>query len=86
MSGLDHVQRLRDRYLTYKHLPPSLQEMSRPVCELVEVLVSQALKFEDVDWDEFAAGVRKLIEAKDAIVRSVVSGRNVTVLPTGERG
>lgn len=53
------------RFFHYAHLPASLQEISRPFCQLVvamiEVLPRNA---------ERSAALRKLLEAKDCAVRA----------------
>lgn len=51
----------------YAHLPPHLQEISRPFTELAVQMVD-ALP----DGPELSAGLRKLIEAKDCMVRAAV--------------
>ena len=55
------------KFFAYEHLPPKLQEISRPICEL-------ALQMEDVlpDGPEKSAGMRKLLEAKDCFVRAIL--------------
>lgn len=53
------------QFFAYAHLPPHLQEISKPFGDLaqqiVDVLPANA---------ERAAGLRKLLEAKDCIVRA----------------
>lgn len=55
------------QFFEYKHLPPSLQEISKPFCELAhkiaETLPANA---------ERTVCLRKLLEAKDAGVRTKV--------------
>jgi len=53
------------KFFEYKHLPPHLQEISAPVGEL-------ARQMDEVlpDCPEKAAGMRKLLEAKDCFVRA----------------
>ena len=56
------------RYFKFEHLPPSLQEISRPFSELA---ASAAARVADgADVAETVAGLRKLLEAKDCIVRA----------------
>lgn len=55
------------KYFTYRHLPPSLQVVSQPFCELAEKL-EQDIK----DGPEKSAGLRKLLEAKDCFVRAAL--------------
>ncbi len=61
---------MKDRMLqffSYQHLPQHLQDVSKPFCEL-------ALKIVDnyPSNPERTAGLRKLLEAKDCIVRSTI--------------
>lgn len=49
----------------YQHLRPELQEISRPICELADLMVETI-----PDGPELSAGLRKLLEAKDCFVRS----------------
>jgi hypothetical protein len=53
------------RFFEYAHLPPVLQEISKPIADL-------AKKFDDFlpDGPEKSAGLRKLLEAKDCFVRA----------------
>lgn len=55
------------KYFEYAHLPPHLQEVSKPFYEL-------AHKMEDTlpDGPEKSAGMRKLLEAKDCFVRTAL--------------
>ena len=55
------------RYFEYGHLPAHLQAISRPFAELAEQMVA-ALP----DGPELTAGLRKLLEAKDCMVRAAV--------------
>jgi hypothetical protein len=52
----------------HEHLPPRLQEVSRPCAALATEMVA-ALD----DGPELTAGLRKLLEAKDCFVRQAVS-------------
>lgn len=53
------------KYFDYNHLPPHLQEISKPFHELAWKM------YENLDMGaELAAGLRKLLEAKDCIVRA----------------
>ena len=58
------------KYFTYKHLPAHLQLVSKPFCEIAEAINANYMENE-VDIAEAVAGLRKLLEAKDCIVRSV---------------
>lgn len=53
------------KHFQYQHLPPHLQSVSKPVCELAEQ-VSETLP----DCEEKRVGLRKLLEAKDCFVRA----------------
>lgn len=59
------------RYFAYDHLPERLQEISRPCGELAEAMID-ALP----DGPELTAGLRKLLEAKDAFVRAALDKEN----------
>ena len=61
--GTSHVA----RYFSYAHLPPHLQEVSRPFQELADTMIC-ALP----DGPELTAGLRKLLEAKDCMVRAAL--------------
>lgn len=53
------------KYFEYAHLPPHLQEVSKPIGELAK-LMNETL----ADGPEKSAGLRKLLEAKDCLVRA----------------
>ncbi|EFD1632231.1 TPA: hypothetical protein P6447_002949 [Escherichia coli] len=53
------------KYFAYQHLPAHLQEVSKPIGELA-TLMDESLP----DSAEKLAGLRKLLEAKDALVRA----------------
>jgi len=53
------------KYFSYEHLPPKLQEISKPLYELAH-LMEETLP----DGAEKSAGMRKLLEAKDCFVRA----------------
>ncbi len=55
------------KHFSYAHLPPELQKVSRPVCELAEDMAHQ------LDGPELTAGLRKLMEAKDCFVRAALA-------------
>jgi hypothetical protein len=55
------------KYFSYEHLRPELQEVSRPFCILAR---DMATRFEG---PELTAGLRKLLEAKDCLVRAALS-------------
>lgn len=53
------------KYFEYAHLPENLQAVSRPIGELAKQMDEQL-----PDGAEKSAGLRKLLEAKDALVRA----------------
>lgn len=53
------------KYFEYGHLPPHLQAVSKPIGELA-ILMHKTLP----DGAEKSAGLRKLLEAKDCLVRA----------------
>ncbi|WP_406720407.1 MULTISPECIES: hypothetical protein [Thioclava] len=55
------------KYFTYKHLPEHLQEVSRPFGILAEAMDGTL-----PDGPEKSAGLRKLLEAKDCLVRAAL--------------
>lgn len=54
-------------YFQYDHLPPHLQEVSKPICECAEEM-DKSLP----NGAEKSAGLRKLLEAKDCFVRAAL--------------
>lgn len=54
------------KFFAYEHLPERLQEISKPFGDLARDL---ALK---LDGPELTAGLRKLLEAKDCMVRAAL--------------
>lgn len=55
------------RYFTFAHLPEHLQKVSKPIGELAE-----KMEAEIPDGPEKSAGLRKLLEAKDCLVRAAL--------------
>ena len=55
------------RYFRYAHLPPKLQAFSKPFADLAYIVATTL-----PDGPELAAGLRKLIEAKDCAVRAAL--------------
>lgn len=53
-------------YFEYEHLPSDLQAVSKPFCELAR---DMAGRFEGA---ELTTGLRKLLEAKDCMVRAAL--------------
>lgn len=52
------------QFFTYEHLPPHLQDVSRPFAELAQVLMVLPRN------PERTVALRKLLESKDAAVRA----------------
>lgn len=55
-------------FFAYDHLPEQLQEISRPFGELAHKMA------DELDGPEVTVGLRKLLEAKDCMVRAAVAG------------
>jgi hypothetical protein len=53
------------KFFSYSHLPEKLQQVSKPICDLAEQMINDL-----PDGPEKAAGLRKLLEAKDCFVRA----------------
>jgi len=58
------------KYFEFSHLPPALQEVSKPICE-----VAQQMDGSLPDGAEKSAGLRKLLEAKDCFVRAKLDAK-----------
>ena len=58
------------KFFRYEHLPENLQEISKPFHQLAHKIVKESGESEA--YAEVAAGLRKLLEAKDCIVRSYI--------------
>ena len=56
------------KYFEYSHLPENLQEVSKPIGEL-----AKQMNDELPNCAEKSAGLRKLLEAKDCLVRAKLS-------------
>lgn len=56
------------KYFEFAHLPEHLQAVSRPFGEM-----AQKFNAELPDGPEKSAGLRKLLEAKDCMVRAALS-------------
>ncbi|MBK1785131.1 hypothetical protein [Prauserella cavernicola] len=54
------------RFFAWEHLPAHLQEVSKPFAELAELMAAR------LEGPELAAGLRKLLEAKDCCVRAAL--------------
>ena len=55
------------KYFEYAHLRDELQAVSKPICQLA-LLMDKTLP----DGPEKSAGLRKLLEAKDCLVRAAI--------------
>lgn len=55
------------RFFKYDHLPPHLQAVSKPFCELAEKLDEELPRNA-----ETTTALRKLLEAKDCAVRAIL--------------
>jgi hypothetical protein len=58
------------RYFSWEHLPPDLREISRPIGVLAHALADTL-----PSGPELIAGLRKLLEAKDCLVRAALDRR-----------
>jgi hypothetical protein len=56
------------RFFAYEHLPERLQELSKPFHDLAYGLVARG----DLQGPELTVGLRKLLEAKDCVVRAAL--------------
>lgn len=57
-------------FFAYDHLPPHLQEVSKPFYDIA--WISALNNFHSTRPAEVAMGLRKILEAKDCIVRSAL--------------
>lgn len=55
------------KFFAYKHLPPHLQEVSKPFCDAAENVIKKLPRNA-----ERSTCLRKMLEAKDCAVRSLV--------------
>jgi hypothetical protein len=55
------------RYFAWEHLPPKLQAVSRPIGELARQMAETL-----PPGPEVTTGLRKLLEAKDCLVRAAL--------------
>lgn len=55
------------KYFAYKHLPEHLQKVSAPIGELAEKMDTEL-----PDCEQKSAGLSKLLEAKDCLVRAAL--------------
>lgn len=56
------------RHFNYDHLPEELQQVSRPIRELAHQMAADLPA-----GPELSAGLRKLLEAKDCLVRAALA-------------
>lgn len=55
------------KFFSYDHLPPKMQEVSKPFCDLARQVAER-----HPDNQETTVALRKLLEAKDAAVRATL--------------
>lgn len=55
------------KYFEYLHLPPHLRDISEPFCGIAKEMDARL-----PDGPEKSAGLRKLLEAKDCMVRAAL--------------
>jgi hypothetical protein len=67
------------QFFAYEHLPPHLQAISKPFCELARLIVAAdempegtPVQFPLPSNPERTVALRKLLEAKDCAVRAVL--------------
>lgn len=71
----DHIM----QFFAYEHLPPKLQAVSAPFCQLARHIVGldipegTSVEFPLPRNPERTVALRKLLEAKDAAVRALVA-------------
>lgn len=68
------------QFFSYEHLPPHLQAVSKPFCDLARLIVADGeapagtpVQFPLPRNPERTVALRKLLEAKDAAVRALVA-------------
>lgn len=67
MTGYEASIRKLLAWFDYAHLPPHLQAVSKPIGDM-----AHRLSAELPDGAEKTAGLRKLLEAKDCLVRAAI--------------
>lgn len=70
----DHIM----QFFAYEHLPPNLQAVSKPFCEIARDIVGTGASSNDSPFPlpqnpERTVALRKLLEAKDAAVRAALA-------------
>ena len=67
------------QFFAYEHLPPKLQAVSKPFCDLARTIVGDdmaagtSVEFPLPRNPERTVALRKLLEAKDAAVRAALA-------------
>lgn len=68
------------QFFAYAHLPPHLQAVSKPFCELAQIIAGDPeppagtrVEFPLPRNPERTVALRKLLEAKDAAVRALLA-------------
>ncbi len=62
------------QFFAYSHLPPKLQAVSAPFCQLAEIIVGGDAETPALPRNpERTVALRKLLEAKDAAVRALLA-------------
>lgn len=56
------------QFFSYSHLPPAMQEVSKPFCELAHAVAEKLPRNA-----ERSTALRKILEAKDAAVRAAIA-------------
>ena len=69
------------KYFAYEHLPPHLQAVSKPIGDLARQMDDDL-----PDGAEKSAGLRKLLEAKDCLVRAALDKTQMSVPKLTRRG
>ena len=64
MEPVEHIM----QFFAFDHLPPAMQEVSRPFGELAQRIVDTTPRN-----PERTVALRKLLEAKDAAVRATIA-------------
>jgi endogenous inhibitor of DNA gyrase (YacG/DUF329 family) len=64
-ATMEHIENPIMKYFEYAHLPERLQAVSKPIGELAKSMDANL-----VEGPEKTEGLRKLLEAKDCLVRA----------------
>lgn len=72
------------RWLAWEHLPPALQEISRPLSDLGHHFADTLYKGHGAPPAQLLLGIQRLVEAKDALVRAAVQVGETTPAPPDE--